>query len=275
MRPSISFAVNSLLRSLAIFLLVAGLFAATSGLASAQAVNVALNKPVTAETDVVFGEPANVVDGDYSTVWYSYQGNSSTISFIVDLENVVTVQGYRLQPSQTQDYSIFTSTDGVNWTQRYVESDWASWPDQRIRNLTVDPPYYQARYVRYVGSNFNQVAYVGVIEFEVLADPMPITYAVTATAGTGGTASCSPNPVVSGGSATCTATANAGYAFSAWTGDCAGQGVTCTLSNITSAMGSTASFTKTVQAVPTLSEWTMIILSFLLVGMTALGLRRG
>jgi hypothetical protein len=75
------------------------------------------------------------------------------------------------------------------------------------------------------------------------------TYAVTASAGTGGTASCTPNPATHGGSSTCTATPNAGYSFAAWTGDCAGQGASCTLSSITATKSSAASFTQTTYAV--------------------------
>ncbi|WP_295454593.1 hypothetical protein [uncultured Thiodictyon sp.] len=68
------------------------------------------------------------------------------------------------------------------------------------------------------------------------------TYGVTASASpvAGGTASCTPNPVGYGGSSTCTATANTGYAFSAWSGDC--TGVTCALSNVTAAKSVTANF---------------------------------
>jgi hypothetical protein len=74
------------------------------------------------------------------------------------------------------------------------------------------------------------------------------TYSVTASAGTGGTAICTPNSAAHGGSSTCTATPNTGYTFSAWTGDCAGEGASCTLSNITAAKSSTASFTAVATA---------------------------
>lgn len=69
------------------------------------------------------------------------------------------------------------------------------------------------------------------------------SYSVSTTAGTGGSAACTPNPVTSGGSSTCTAAPEAGYEFDTWTGDCAGQGATCSLNNITSDQSSTASFT--------------------------------
>jgi len=66
-------------------------------------------------------------------------------------------------------------------------------------------------------------------------------YLVSATAGAGGSASCSVTSVASGGNSTCTATASAGYQFNSWTGACAGQGA-CSLTNITSDQTSGASF---------------------------------
>jgi hypothetical protein len=69
-----------------------------------------------------------------------------------------------------------------------------------------------------------------------------VTYSVSATAGTGGSASCLETSVESGGSTTCTATADSGYQFDSWTGACAGQGAICSLNNITSDQTSAASF---------------------------------
>ena len=85
------------------------------------------------------------------------------------------------------------------------------------------------------------------------------TYAITATASpaSGGTASCTPNPANHGSSSTCTATPNTGYTFASWSGDCAGQGATCTLSNITAARNSTAQFqpaTTSQSNIPTQSN---------------------
>ena len=75
------------------------------------------------------------------------------------------------------------------------------------------------------------------------------TYAITATASpvAGGTVTCSPNPVSHGGSSTCTATANAGYTFGAFSGDC--TGATCVLSSVTSAKSVTATFTLNTYAI--------------------------
>lgn len=112
--------------------------------------------------------------------------------------------------------------------------------------------------------------------FDVL--PAPVTnYAISATANppAGGSVNCTPNPVPSGGTSTCTATPNAGYSFTAWSGDC--SGATCVLSNITAARTVVASFTAapvptaSVASIPTLSEWAMILLATL---MAMLGLAR-
>jgi uncharacterized repeat protein (TIGR02543 family) len=65
-------------------------------------------------------------------------------------------------------------------------------------------------------------------------------YSITVNAGTGGTASCTPNPVSPGGNATCTATADSGYTFTGWSGDC--SGTTCALNNVTANKSVTASF---------------------------------
>ncbi|MBB6558847.1 putative repeat protein (TIGR02543 family) [Acidovorax soli] len=59
-----------------------------------------------------------------------------------------------------------------------------------------------------------------------------------------GSVNCSPNPVVQGASAICTATPSAGYVFSGWGGDCSGTSATCTLSNVTAARSVTASFAR-------------------------------
>ena len=71
-----------------------------------------------------------------------------------------------------------------------------------------------------------------------------LTYTVSATAGTGGSASCSPSSVDHNGSSTCTATPDTGYEFDSWTGDCAGQGATCSLSNISRDISVEASFAE-------------------------------
>ena len=79
----------------------------------------------------------------------------------------------------------------------------------------------------------------------VTANFTQISYAITTTANpaTGGTVSCSPNPVGHGGTASCTATPAVGYALKSFSGACTGS--TCSLSNVTAAKSVTASFTET------------------------------
>ncbi|HRW65146.1 MAG TPA: IPTL-CTERM sorting domain-containing protein [Candidatus Competibacter sp.] len=69
-------------------------------------------------------------------------------------------------------------------------------------------------------------------------------YAITATANptAGGTVSCAPNPVDYNGSSNCSASANAGYTFAHWSGDCTGSGA-CALNNVTAPKTVTAHFT--------------------------------
>ena len=71
-----------------------------------------------------------------------------------------------------------------------------------------------------------------------------IAHAITATAqpSAGGTVTCTPSTVGEGGSATCTAVANAGYVFQKWTGACAGQTAACNLTNVTAPLTSAALF---------------------------------
>jgi len=77
------------------------------------------------------------------------------------------------------------------------------------------------------------------------------TYTVTTTASplAGGSVTCTPNPVAHGGNSTCTATANTGYTFSAFSGDC--TGASCVLSNVTGARSVTATFTLNTYAITT------------------------
>ena len=70
------------------------------------------------------------------------------------------------------------------------------------------------------------------------------TYLITAAANpvTGGTVTCTPNPVPHGGGSTCTATPNTGYTFSAFSGAC--TGARCVLTNVTAAKSLTAGFLR-------------------------------
>lgn len=65
---------------------------------------------------------------------------------------------------------------------------------------------------------------------------------VSAEVPAGGSASCTDNPVIHGDDATCTATSNAGYRFTGWSGDCGGTSASCMLGNVTAARSVTANF---------------------------------
>ncbi|BEP96341.1 hypothetical protein GmRootA79_47250 [Acidovorax sp. A79] len=84
----------------------------------------------------------------------------------------------------------------------------------------------------------------------VSANTTLITYAITTTATTGGSMSCTPNPVPHGQSASCTVTPQTGFQFTGWTGDCAGTGA-CQLTNVTSAHSVRATFAPITYAVAT------------------------
>ena len=76
-------------------------------------------------------------------------------------------------------------------------------------------------------------------------------YAITTSASpvAGGTVACAPDPVPFGASATCTATANAGYTFSGFSGDCSGQ--VCLFANVTRDLSVIANFVPITFAVTT------------------------
>lgn len=60
-----------------------------------------------------------------------------------------------------------------------------------------------------------------------------------------GSITCSPHFVPDGQSAACTASANAGYTFTGWSGDCSGSGA-CSLTNVTVPKSVTATFVPVI-----------------------------
>ncbi|MET4575825.1 InlB B-repeat-containing protein [Ottowia thiooxydans] len=85
----------------------------------------------------------------------------------------------------------------------------------------------------------------------VTANFSQITYAITATPSpvAGGSLACTPNPVLHGGNATCTATVNAGYTLSGFTGCSSVSGNLCTLNNVQAPTSVTANFAQITHAV--------------------------
>ncbi|MFT3791951.1 MAG: choice-of-anchor D domain-containing protein [Rudaea sp.] len=84
-----------------------------------------------------------------------------------------------------------------------------------------------------------------------IAQSASYTISVAANPAGAGTVTCTPNPVAAGGSSTCTAAANAGYTFAAFSGDC--SGASCTLSNVTANQSVVANFSATGQRPGTIS----------------------
>ena len=79
------------------------------------------------------------------------------------------------------------------------------------------------------------------------AAPAPgLPIGVSASPAGGGSASCHPNPVASGADASCTASANPGWKFVGWSGDCTTVFASCTLHHVTAARTVKANFLPTV-----------------------------
>lgn len=145
---------------------VCGLSMLALGRAEADMVNLVLNKPVTALTDTVSGTPEEVVDGLTETSWWSYQGNVSTLSFVVDLGRVEPFVAVLQQPRQTSTFAVDISVDRNSW--RTIHQQALDWPGNvETSFLRLERP--RARYFRYTASNAES-AYVGIAEFQVF-DP--------------------------------------------------------------------------------------------------------
>lgn len=100
---------------------------------------------------------------------------------------------------------------------------------------------------------------------------IPASFSVTGIANpnNGGSVSCSPASVSSGGNSSCSATANTGYYFNGFdSGNCdAETGTVCTVNNITSNKQVTANFVRNVilapKPVPTLSAYALLLMASL------------
>jgi hypothetical protein len=133
--------------------------------------NIALGKPVTAITNTVVGNVSYLTDGIDNT-WYSYTSNAGGYHamFTVDLGAAHSIGKINLQANQTSTFTIWSSTNGTDWTQRH-SYNWTTATGLTVPAIstpvTIEPNgAYTARYFRYEGrSNWNQ--YVGLNEFEV------------------------------------------------------------------------------------------------------------
>lgn len=84
------------------------------------------------------------------------------------------------------------------------------------------------------------------------------SYTITTSASplTGGTVTCTPNPVPQGASSTCTAQAGTLYRFGSWGGDCAhATAATCTLANVLTDKTVIANFVDLRLALPSRGGW--------------------
>jgi len=153
------------------------------GLAGTPA-NLAFGKPVTAISNSTAGSPGLVVDGDFQTVWWSYQGGTSVVEFSVDLGEVYPLDALVQKLMQIEHFEVHVSEDGSTWTLLHQQSiDYYENPTL----TTVLPKPVPARHVRLRAWNA-QVAFAGVAELEVYAaeaifadgfEPMPVTRADT------------------------------------------------------------------------------------------------
>lgn len=205
-------------------------------------VNVALGKTVTALTNTVsrwdIGPPESILDGlciDPSncppgSYWYSYQTcGTSYNQFILDLASPTIIRELHFLPLQTYYYTIWTSDNNTDWTERHAAT--GPYPGYTTDITIPVNGAYSARYFNYQGVNVT-CGYVGMGEFEIYTS-------------TGCSADFDPGTLV-----TLTAAADPGSTFMGWsngTGSasaCAGTG-TCSFT-ISADSGVTANFTRPV-----------------------------
>ncbi|MEZ4599865.1 MAG: hypothetical protein R2940_08755 [Syntrophotaleaceae bacterium] len=169
--------INFFLRAVRTFsAILLGFVLTTPGAGPAQAENLALNKtviPFTNTAPVAVYHPDNIVDGDDTTVWYSYQGINNQVSFVLDLGSEEEIGRYRFIPLQAASVLVETSLDNSSWTERLNQS--LAFPFNTELEVTETAPYL-ARYVRYTSTN-SHFAYVGLAEFEVHPPTPSVSFA--------------------------------------------------------------------------------------------------
>lgn len=130
---------------------------------AAEPVNLALDRPVTPLVDTVEGLPEYVVDGDPSTVWWSYQGQESELVFLLDLGAPHAIDRLVLWVFQTETIEVSGSLDGVAWAPLYQTSI------GYYTNPVIEVDRAErviARHLRYRAGNV-LAGYVGLRELEV------------------------------------------------------------------------------------------------------------
>ncbi|MBK7661803.1 MAG: hypothetical protein IPJ28_23000 [Betaproteobacteria bacterium] len=197
----------------------------------------------TSSTGVLAGTPATGTAGDYPLTFTASNGvaTNATQSFTLTVANIAP-NSYTVTPSAGPNGTIAPSTP-----QSVTQGGAAT--------FTVTPSTGHTASVSgtcggtLAGNTFTTNAVTAACT--VVAGFTLNAYSITATASpsAGGTVTCTPNPVGHGAASTCTATARAGYTFSAFSGACTGS--TCSLSNVTAARSLTATFTPNTYAITT------------------------
>ncbi len=131
----------------------------TTGGAGLGTTNVALNKPVTANSQypTIRGKPSDITSNPFTSQWYAYEGAPSYCSVVVDLGQTYNLGVIEVQPLQTFDYQIYGSIDGTTYTQIAAHT-WPAWVNLPV-SIAVNGAL-SARYIKYTAHTpWNQ--YIG------------------------------------------------------------------------------------------------------------------
>lgn len=144
--------------------------------ASAQGVNLALNRPVSQSSDCSCGRATAAVDGDPATYWQPLAADRSdrNVWLRVDLGGPAGIEyavlKFRTSTADVVQFEIRTSNDGTTWQPAYLKHRDTA-PILSVETATF--PHATARYVRIDftlatgGPNFQ------LLEFEVYGTPPP------------------------------------------------------------------------------------------------------
>ena len=160
-------------------------------------------------------------------------------SIVIELGDAIIPYFLGFERSEPDEFYLFQMEPAVTVTMEpqffYVEAypGSADFPCTECGDLDTSKVQFH-----YMFESFTEKA-----QYEwQFTDPMPIIYAIATlvTPNQGGGLTCDPNPVEHGGSSNCTATANIGYQFTTWSGDC--TGTTCDLVGVDAARTVVARF---------------------------------